>query len=335
MMFRWPDREEELNITPMTADEAVSEFQDGLFHDREEGGGGSSGSGVSAAEKEQLEEERRKILEEREKWEKEKSEIVVKRNEEDYQRAMSTVDNTILDLLPKTKEAKQTVDLLNRIRMSFDVVLERGAEHIPKVKISVENSDPKLSILIDPPEFLPKLSLLKDEIRKLRAAIEAGNYEYNIPERHDPIYLMFDNAFHLGTATHWPEYLTYNLETEDEEKMQEIKNAAVPYNTVGLLEVKWTPLAGPEESDEGKTPPDVESETDLIGKPWTYKLEIKRACDLPVFCEMAYVSYDFFGETFLTGQTAFILIFDSFLMFSSSFVLYYRGCSTNYLFTNF
>ena len=48
---------------------------------------------------------------------------------------------------------------------------------------------------------------------------------------------MFDNDFHLGTATHWPEYLTYNLETDDEEKMQEIKNAAVPYNTVGLLEV--------------------------------------------------------------------------------------------------
>ena len=54
-----------------------------------------------------------------------------------------------------------------------------------------------------------------------------------------------------GTATHWPEYLAYNLETDDEEKMQEIKNAAVPYNTVGLLEVRWTPLAGPNEEDEG------------------------------------------------------------------------------------
>jgi hypothetical protein len=47
-----------------------------------------------------------------------------------------------------------------------------------------------------------------------------------------------------GTATHWPEYLLYNLETEEEERMQEIKNAAVPYNNVGLLEVRWTPLAG-------------------------------------------------------------------------------------------
>ena len=44
-----------------------------------------------------------------------------------------------------------------------------------------------------------------------------------------------------GVATHWPEYLAYNLETDDEEKMQEIKNAAVPYNTVGLLEVSSSP----------------------------------------------------------------------------------------------
>jgi hypothetical protein len=53
------------------------------------------------------------------------------------------------------------VDLLNRVTMTFDVVLEKGADHIPRVKISVENSNPKLSILIDPQEFLPKLSLLK------------------------------------------------------------------------------------------------------------------------------------------------------------------------------
>jgi hypothetical protein len=38
--------------------------------------------------------------------------------------------------------------------------------------------------------------------------------------------------------------LLYNLETEEEERMQEIKNAAVPYNNVGLLEVRWMPLAG-------------------------------------------------------------------------------------------
>ena len=74
----------------------------------------------------------------------------------------------------------------------------------------------------------------------------------------------------------------------------------MPYNNVGLLEVRWVPMAGPSEEDEGKPPRDVDSEDDLIGKPWTYRLEIKRAADLPVFCEMAYVSYDFFGESFTT-----------------------------------
>lgn len=101
--------------------------------------------------------------------------------------------------------------------------------------------------------------------------------------------------------------------------MQEIKNAAVPYNTVGLVEVRWTPLAGPEESDVGKPLRDVEDADQLLGKsntvsvpyvltccaghPWTYRLDIKRCADLPVFCEMAYVSYEFFGETFTTGNS--------------------------------
>lgn len=43
---------------------------------------------------------------------------------------MAAVDNAILDLLPKTKEAKQTVDLLNRVTMSFDVVLEKGLDQV-------------------------------------------------------------------------------------------------------------------------------------------------------------------------------------------------------------
>ncbi len=90
-----------------------------------------------------------------------------------------------------------------------------------------------------------------------------------------------------GSATHWPEYLAYNLETDavrnfaidvldpwppilfcpnlylwinclfalkhqKEERMQDIKNAAVPYNTVGLLDVLWVPLAGPNDDDAGK-----------------------------------------------------------------------------------
>ncbi|KAJ1391086.1 hypothetical protein B484DRAFT_408836 [Ochromonadaceae sp. CCMP2298] len=128
---------------------------------------------------------------------------------------------------------------------------------------------------------------------------------------------MFDNDFHLGTATHWPEYLLYNMETEEDEAMQEVKNAAVPYNNVGLLEVRWTPLAGPNEEDANKEVPDVcsgEEELHLLkGKPWTYRLNIKRSANLPVFCAMAYVEYEFFGESFTTEaveQSTFSPVFE-------------------------
>ena len=277
MLFRWTQLEKEGDVI-MTAEDAVEEFQAGMMASR--AGGGDNGD---------IDEERKKLMEERTKWEAEKTEIGAQRDEEDFQRAMASVDNSILDLLPKAKEAKQTVDLLNRTTMTFDVVLEKGADHIPKVKISVENSAPKLSILIDPNDFLPKLSLLKDEMMKLRSAIDTGR-EYVLPERHDPLFLMFDNDFLLGTATHWPEYLLYNLETDAEEQQQDIKNAAVPYNTVGLLKVEWRPLLDTE----------IEEEKDLIGKPWKYELLIEKASDLPVYCEQCYVEYDFFGETFTT-----------------------------------
>jgi len=285
MLFRWPGKEESLDSS-MSGEDAVEEYQNGLEEARATGGGG-------------LDEERARLEEEKARWAKDKENIQSSRNEADYQRAMASVDNQILDLLPKTKEAKNLVDLLNRVTMTFDVVLEKGPDQIPRVKISVENNSPKLSILIEPQEFLPKLSLLKDEMMKLRSAIDAGR-EYECPERHDPLYLMFDMDFHLGTATHFPEYLGYNLNTDEEEAMQDLKNAAVPYNNVGLLEVRWTPRADADDENSTKPIIDVDSPAELLGKPWTYQLQIKRAADLPVFCEMAYVSYEFFGETYTT-----------------------------------
>jgi hypothetical protein len=222
MLFRWQCKESE-DDKYLTPEEAVEEFQEGMMNSRKaaaiaaataaaenSANGGTSTAVVDTSMQAAMEEERRKILEEREKWEEEKSQIVSKRNEEDYQRAMASVDNAILDLLPKAKEAKQTVDLLNRVTMTFDVVLEKGNDHVPKVKISVENSAPKLSILIEPTDFLPKLSLLKDEMMKLRGAIDTGK-DYDLPARHDPLFLMFDNDFHLGTKLSLPHSLSLSL----------------------------------------------------------------------------------------------------------------------------
>jgi len=287
MLFRWPGHEEGCG-EPKSAEECVSEYQESLVNNR------ASGS---------LSEEAMRLKEEA---------MQGQRNEEEYQRAMASIDVSILDLLPKTKEAKSIVDLLGRVTMSFDVVIEKGSDSVPCVMISVENSSPKYSIFLAPQEFLPKLSLLKDEMMKLKGAID-GAREYELPERHDPLYLMFDNDFHLGTATIFPEYLLYNLETDEAEAMNDVKNVAVPYNNVGLLEVRWTPLAGPLEEDEGRPVPDIDSDEALLGKSWTYRLDIRRAADLPVFCEMAYVQYEFFGEVFTSEavqQTTYSPVFD-------------------------
>jgi hypothetical protein len=198
MLFRWKCKEN-AEDKYMTPEEAVEEFQEGIQNSRKMAAEAQASGATSTnnALQAQMEDERKKILEEREKWEQEKTQLVTKRNEQDYQRAMASVDNAILDFLPKAKEAKQIVDLLNRVTMTFDVVLEKGNDHVPKVKISVENSAPKLSILIEPTDFLPKLSLLKDEMMKLRGAIDSGQ-DYDLPARHDPLFLMFDNDFHLG-----------------------------------------------------------------------------------------------------------------------------------------
>lgn len=49
------------------------------------------------------------------------------------------------------------------------------------------------------------------------------------------------------------------------------QNVSAPYNNVGAFEMVWTPLPGPEEEDAGKEMMDVETEDDLLGKPWTYR----------------------------------------------------------------
>jgi hypothetical protein len=130
MLFRWKCKENPDDVIT-SAEDAVEEYQNGLINFRNAGGTGMAGDAAAA----ELEEERKKIMDERQKWEQEKSQMQTQRNEQEYQRAMASVDNSILDLLPKAKEAKQTVDLLNRVTMTFDVVLEKGSDHVPRVKV--------------------------------------------------------------------------------------------------------------------------------------------------------------------------------------------------------
>ena len=87
MLFRWPGHEEGKG-EPLSGEDAVTEFQEGLIANR--GGGGGGGA--------EMDEERKRILEERERWENEKSEMRVQRDEDAYKRAMTAVDNQVTPL---------------------------------------------------------------------------------------------------------------------------------------------------------------------------------------------------------------------------------------------
>lgn len=204
------------------------------------------------------------------------------------------VDDTICYFISRLKEAKSVVDLLKRETMSFEIALEGAGDQ--KTKISVTNSHPKLSILMDSHIFLEKLSLLKMEMMEMRKALDS-NYEYSVPERHDPLYVMFDNDFLIGRVTCWPEYCIYNLETTAKDEILEIKYVVSPFNTVGFLELAWTPLAGPNIEDARNEVRDIFSEKDFLCHPWYYRLDI-RGAHLPVHCKKAYIQYYFLGELY-------------------------------------
>merc|ERR1712224_220159 len=114
------------------------------------------------------------------------------------------------------------------------------------------------------------------------------------------ILLFMNHTTTYGSAIIFPEYLQYQLETEEEEMHVAIKSAMALDQNVGKLEIVWTPLMGPD--DEQEIQDDMYNDTpeELLGKPWTARLEIRGASGLEIMCSKAYVQYKFFGEQFET-----------------------------------
>lgn len=82
---------------------------------------------------------------------------------------------------------------------------------------------------IDPFEFTKGFSVLRDEMQKLRNAIE-NEREYMLPEQHDPVTLLFDNTFFLGASVIFPEFLIIQA----------------PRTAAGCTCVTWLELSQPE-----------------------------------------------------------------------------------------
>jgi hypothetical protein len=211
------------------------------------------------------------------------------------------LEQEMMALYPKAAEVENLCTMLDREYIDTSVVLQStkvtsASKEDAKVVVKVvnRNSNPVETIYLPAFEFNRAYKILSDELYHLRDAIGAEE-QYVVPFQHDPLMLLFDSTFHVGTAVMFPEYLVYNLETDDSERLCEVFPAAASgaqNMDAGKLDVVWVPLPGPEGA--GGQVADIVDETDLLGKPWTYRCTIKQALQLPMICDLCYCEYEFF-----------------------------------------
>jgi hypothetical protein len=214
------------------------------------------------------------------------------------------VESEVRDLLPKTKELKKLVAMLDRGMLSFDVTtaVSVGGDGTPTVKVRITNSTTDENIWLDTFEFLKAFSVIKSEYSKVALAVDGGS-DYDLPAAHDPIEILFSNTFQVGSARMFPEFMIYMLPTDQEEMQNEIldvvSGAVGSQHNAGKLEVTWTPMASPE-NDNPDDVPYVEDPKELLGKPWHFKCKVKGLEALLVNARACYVQYEFFKESFNT-----------------------------------
>ncbi len=216
--------------------------------------------------------------------------------------AKEAIHQELLDLVPKIKEMTSILKLLHRSFLVCEATMQDSLSTdftgVPIVKVKVVNQSSGEQIVLDPFEFVKAHTVLNDEVAFIKGALAAHN-DYVAPDYHEPVQLLFDHSFQLGTAIFFIEYLIYLFPSEDEDTEQAISNVVSPHQDVGKLEVSWQPLAD-EEDDGSKELPEVGDPKELIGKPWTYMIRITSASQLNQMCKSAYCQYEFNGETFTT-----------------------------------
>jgi len=226
--------------------------------------------------------------------------------------AEKRIDGQIQMLHPKMAQAKQISAMLDPSAcLDFSLTL-KAAEFITggkavasaddvEIRITVTNPATSQSIALSETEFLTCFSLLNDDLGHMRDAVTHGG-EYTIPTENRPAVRFFDHMIHLGTCVLFTEILQYNMDTDPEESYAKIFNVAPGMEghvDAGKLEVIWTPLAGPDDNGSGEIM-EIDDAQAFLGKPWTYRLQIKQAVGLPSSVHETYIEYSFFGERFHT-----------------------------------
>mmetsp|Transcript_57361 Transcript_57361/g.134487 ORF Transcript_57361/g.134487 Transcript_57361/m.134487 type:complete len:1073 (+) Transcript_57361:60-3278(+) len=223
--------------------------------------------------------------------------------------AEKRIDQQAAELHPKMAQAEELCAIVDpSVPLAFELTVvhtELGVEDADgediDLRVNVTSASTNQSIVLSAAEFNTVFNLLNDELNHMRDAVMYGG-EYTIITENRPVVRFFDHMIHQGTCLVFVEFLQYNLDTDPDERQFKIFNIAT--NTTagieaGQLEVVWTPLASRDDDGTGQVE-EIDDPKDLIGKPWTYRLEIKKALNMPSNVHETYVEYDFMGERFIT-----------------------------------
>jgi len=219
----------------------------------------------------------------------------------DDQMKASGVQIQVQELMRKIPELSNMCQMLDRPMLAFAVKLMPAETpgDAPKPKVVVRNGDQGEEVLLDCWEFEDRFKVVQDEMQKLQHAVAYGT-EYSVPKVHDPLVLLFDNLFHLGSADYL--LMEYEMMMETEDTIATIRNAVAPFDDVGKVEMRMTPVHSPEDPTPLTEDEMIEFEdpADLIGKPWTYQIEIPKVFDLKIKSDETFVQYMFDGELHCT-----------------------------------
>jgi len=150
--------------------------------------------------------------------------------------------------------------------------------------------------------------LLNDEVTMMRDAVKYDTaekpVEHIVQPECRPVVRFYDRMTQSGTCVLFTEFSQYNMESDPSDVACKIFNVAANPSSVmaGELQCIWTPLPGPYAEDTG----DIEEIDDpemLLGKPWTYKFEIRSASGMPINLNETRIEYMWFQGKLVSTET--------------------------------
>jgi hypothetical protein len=181
---------------------------------------------------------------------------------------------------------------LGRTCLSFQTVTQRVVDKPAIVKVQITHSSSGARNLMSCHEFLDAFQALENEARHA-IENEARSSKTTVPKAR-----LFGSCFLFGTATVFMGETSFLLPTEDDQRVKPIRCCTAPFNKVGNIEISLTPTSSRDENAGGDSA--VLDPAELLGKPWSYKLQIGSITGLDTTPCHTYCQYEFDGKFYVT-----------------------------------